>query len=119
LPNNKITELTGISVNPVKIRIPELKMENSGPLLITHWGLSGPSILRLSSFGARLIADKNYNFQIQVSWLNDKKEESCRNELMNIKAANPNRQVNNLFFLLNLFLLGVIKFNFLLIYFYV
>jgi hypothetical protein len=97
LPNNKITELTGISVNPVKIRIPELKMENSGPLLITHWGLSGPSILRLSSFGARLIADKNYNFQIQVSWLNDKKEESCRNELMNIKAANPNRQVNNLF----------------------
>lgn len=97
LNNNPITELTGISLSLVKIRIPELKMENSGPILITHWGLSGPSVLRLSSFGARLIADKNYNFEIQVSWLNDKKEESCRNELMNIKAANPNRQVNNLF----------------------
>jgi predicted Rossmann fold flavoprotein len=97
LPNNPITELSGIAINPVKIRIPELKLENSGPLLITHWGFSGPSILRLSSFGARSIADKNYQFDVVISWLNDKKEESCRNELMNIKAANPNRQVNNLF----------------------
>ncbi|MES2380260.1 MAG: NAD(P)/FAD-dependent oxidoreductase [Bacteroidota bacterium] len=97
LPNNPITELTGVSVNPVKIRIPDLKLENNGPLLITHWGLSGPSVLRLSSFGARLIAEKNYHFEVIISWLNDKKEESCRNELMNIKAANPNRQVNNLF----------------------
>lgn len=97
LPNHPLTELSGVAVNPAKVKIPELKLETSGPLLITHWGFSGPSVLRLSSFGARLIAEKNYHFEIQISWLNDKKEESCRNELMNIKAANPNRQVNNLF----------------------
>ena len=97
LPNNTLTELSGVAINPSKVKIPELKLETSGPLLITHWGFSGPSVLRLSSFGARLIAEKNYHFEIQISWLNDKKEESCRNELMNIKAANPNRQVNNLF----------------------
>jgi predicted Rossmann fold flavoprotein len=97
LPNHPLTELSGISVNPVKVRIPELKLENNGPILVTHWGLSGPAILKLSSFGARLIAEKNYQFEVVISWLNDKKEESCRNELMNIKAANPNKQVNSLF----------------------
>ena len=66
LPNNPLNELSGIAVNPVKVRIPELKLENTGPIMITHWGLSGPSVLRLSSFGARLIADKNYNFEIQI-----------------------------------------------------
>jgi len=97
IPNNPITELMGVSVNPARVKLPEIKMEYNGPVLITHWGLSGPAVLKLSSFGAKQLAERNYHFEVQVNWLNDKKEDACRNELMNIKAANPNRQVNNLF----------------------
>lgn len=90
-------ELSGISVPNGKIKITDSKYEFSGPVLITHWGLSGPAVLKLSSFAARYIAEKQYQISIQVSWLEGKKEEACRNELMNLKAANPNRQVNNMF----------------------
>jgi len=96
IPNDPITELTGISVDPAKVRIVDAKLEFSGPVLITHWGLSGPAILKLSSFGARKLAEANHTFQIQVNWLNDKKEEALRQELFNIKAANPTKQVGNL-----------------------
>lgn len=96
IPDNPISELTGIAIDPAKVRIPEAKIEFSGPVLITHWGLSGPAILKLSSFGARKLADVDHNFQIQVNWLNDKKEDALRQELFNIKAANPNKHVGNL-----------------------
>ncbi len=97
IPNEALNLLTGISVNPIKVKIADTKFEFSGPVLITHWGLSGPTILKLSSFAARNLAEKDYQFKIQLNWLNDKKEEACRNELMNVKAANPHKQVNNHF----------------------
>lgn len=90
-------ELTGIAVNPVRVRILQTKLESNGPVLITHWGLSGPAILKLSAFGARILAEKEYDFEVQLNWLNEKKEDVARLELMNLKAANPNKQVNNLF----------------------
>ncbi len=96
IPNNPLTELMGLSVDPARVKIPEIKLEYSGPVLITHWGLSGPAVLKLSSFGARKLADREYDFTIQVNWLNDKKEEALRQELFNIKAANPAKQVGNL-----------------------
>jgi len=97
IPNEALNELTGISVNPTKIKITDTKFEFNGPVLITHWGLSGPAVLKLSSFAARYLAEKEYNFSVQLNWLNDKKDEACRNELMNVKAANPHKQVNNHF----------------------
>ncbi len=97
IPNEALNTLTGISVNPAKIKIADTKFEFSGPLLITHWGLSGPAVLKLSSYAARYLAEKNYEHQVNINWLNDKKEEACRNELMNVKAANPHKQVNNHF----------------------
>jgi len=97
IPNEALNELTGISVNPTKIKIADTKFEFNGPMLITHWGLSGPAVLKLSSFAARYLAEKEYNFSVQLNWLNDKKDEACRNELMNVKAANPHKQVNNHF----------------------
>lgn len=97
IPNEALNELTGISVNPTKIKIADTKFEFNGPVLITHWGLSGPAVLKLSSFAARYLAEKEYNFSVQLNWLNDKKDEACRNELMNVKAANPQKQVNNHF----------------------
>lgn len=97
IPNNSITELMGISVDQVKIKILSTKHEFNGPLLITHWGFSGPAVLKLSSYAARDLADMGYRFSIQINWLNDKKEEAVRNELMNLKAANPTKHLRNLF----------------------
>jgi predicted Rossmann fold flavoprotein len=96
IPNDVLVELQGLSVDPVKIKIPEAKIEYSGPVLVTHWGLSGPAVLKLSSVGARKLAEKQYEFAVQVNWLNDKKEEALRQELFNIKAANPGKQIGNL-----------------------
>jgi len=96
IPDNPIIDLMGLSVDPAKVRIPDAKLEYSGPVLITHWGLSGPAVLKLSSVGARKLADSDYNFTIQVNWLNEKKEDALRQELFNIKAANPTKQVGKL-----------------------
>lgn len=97
IQNEELAELQGISVNPAKVKIVESKFEFSGPVLITHWGLSGPAVLKLSSYGARHLAEKDYEFNVQVSWLNEKKEDVARLELMNLKAANPSKQMNVLF----------------------
>lgn len=96
IPDNPIVELQGIAVDPAKVKIADTRMEFAGPVLITHWGLSGPAVLKLSSFCARTLAEKNYDFKIQVSWLNNKKEDALRQELFNIKAANPTKHVGNL-----------------------
>ena len=96
IPNNPIVDLMGLSVDPAKVRIPDAKLECSGPVLITHWGLSGPAVLKLSSIGARKLADREYDFSIQVNWLHEKKEDALRQELFNIKAANPTKQVGKL-----------------------
>lgn len=70
MPNESITELMGIVVNPVTTRIQGTKLVEQGPLLITHWGMSGPAILKLSAWGARILASNNYDFNLQVNWLN-------------------------------------------------
>ncbi len=66
----KLNELQGISLF-AKVKIAETKFEESAQLLITHWGLSGPAILKLSAFAAQFLHAKNYNFEILVNWLND------------------------------------------------
>ena len=67
--DKRLKDLLGISVPNATIKIAKTKLESSGPLLITHWGLSGPAILKLSAFGARLLADKNYQYNVEVNWL--------------------------------------------------
>ncbi len=70
MPNNKITNLMGVSVENTTVKIAGTKFVNNGSLLITHWGLSGPAILKLSSWAARHLALINYQFTITVNWLN-------------------------------------------------
>lgn len=77
--NADLKSLQGISLEMATIRIPKLKTEESGPLLITHWGLSGPVVLRLSAWQARKLYDVSYHFIIQLNWINTK-EESLRND---------------------------------------
>jgi len=80
MPGNPITELMGVSVPEATVKIAGTKISQSGPLLITHWGMSGPAILKTSAFAARELADRNYNFTALINWLpgtddNDLKEQ--------------------------------------------
>ena len=51
------------------MKLSNTSLEASGPLLITHWGMSGPAVLRLSAFGARILAEMNYEYQVEVNWI--------------------------------------------------
>lgn len=66
----RIKNLMGISVKNATVKVSQTKFKESGPLLITHWGFSGPAILKLSAWGARLLHQLNYNFSIQINWNN-------------------------------------------------
>jgi len=77
----KLKELMGLSVDQVSLRISNTKLTQSGPVLVTHWGFSGPAILKLSAWGARLLNGNDYQFTTQVSWLGETNEEAIRSEL--------------------------------------
>lgn len=70
IPNNNIKELMGLSVPHATVKVQGTKHVQTGPLLITHWGLSGPAILKTSAWAARDLADLNYDFAILVNWIN-------------------------------------------------
>ena len=97
LPQHHITKLMGISIEKAKVKITGTKLEEEGPLLITHWGLSGPVVLRLSAWGARELAISKWNFPILVNWLPEfneqalqKKFQQSRVELASQKIVNKN-----------------------------
>ena len=69
MSRHPITKLMGVSVEKASVKIIGTKLEQEGPLLITHWGLSGPAILKLSAWGARQMASCNWKFSIMVNWL--------------------------------------------------
>jgi len=72
MPNEAIVKLMGIVVENAIVKIQSTKLIDEGPLLITHWGMSGPAILKLSAWGARILEESNYKFKIQVNWVNEK-----------------------------------------------
>lgn len=88
----RIKDLLGISVSNATVKLIDTNLEASGPLLITHWGLSGPAILKLSAFGARVLAAKNYEYKVQVDWLSSPTNEII-NVLLNLKNKQPKKQV--------------------------
>lgn len=69
IKNETLRDLPGTSFPFAGVSIPKFKMEESGPLLITHWGLSGPAILKLSAWQARVLAELNYRFEIVINFL--------------------------------------------------
>ena len=90
LKEKNICSLMGISVHEAQAKIVGTKFVQSGPLLITHWGFSGPAILKLSAFAARELATKNYEFTVAINWLN-KLEEDIRSILNTLKSQFPKR----------------------------
>ncbi|BAY20507.1 hypothetical protein NIES2100_02490 [Calothrix sp. NIES-2100] len=85
----KLRALAGISVNPVKLRLSinsKPQLEQTGALLITHWGLSGPSVLKLSAWGARVLHDSRYQAKLLINWLPDFQLEQVRQNILAVKA---------------------------------
>ena len=91
--NKKITQLMGLSVPNALVSVEGTKLKNTGPLLITHWGFSGPAVLKLSSFGARIMAYKNYSFKIGVSWCGENNFEKVKEEMHSIINTNKNKKL--------------------------
>jgi len=85
IAKHPITELMGVVVNNATIKISGTKITEQGPVLITHWGLSGPAILRTSAWAARELQQRNYEFQVQLNWLGDVKEEELRESFLQLR----------------------------------
>lgn len=85
IPGHPITKLMGVSVPHARVKIAGSKLEQEGPLLITHWGLSGPAILKLSAWGARELAAVNWHFSIQVNWLPGQNENNLREKIQQFR----------------------------------
>jgi hypothetical protein len=83
-----VLKLAGVSVNPVRLRlsIPGFpQLEQTGPLLITHWGFSGPAVLKLSAWGARVLHSNNYQATLHINWLSHLQPEEVRQKLLVVK----------------------------------
>jgi len=96
MPSESVKELMGVVANDAHVSIIGSKLKSSGPLLITHWGMSGPAILKLSSLGARDLADCAYRFSSSVNWINQINQESVSVHLFDIATKNPKKLVQNI-----------------------
>lgn len=92
IKDNRIKELMGVSAL-ASVKVKNSKLKASGPLLITHWGMSGPGILRLSAWGARELAERNYQFTIEVNWLNDWSFDEAEVKLKELKLEHAKKVV--------------------------
>jgi len=95
MPKNPICELMGNVVENTTVKVEGTKLIAKGPLLVTHWGMSGPAVLKLSAWGARILEDKGYNFSILVNWLDDKKAEEVQDLIEKIIKENGDKKVVN------------------------
>jgi predicted Rossmann fold flavoprotein len=95
MPGNAITQLMGVSVENTKVKIAATKLETSGPLLITHWGMSGPAILKLSAWGARALADEDYAFTAIVNWLPAFNEQTLRAQFEQLRFDIAAQKMSN------------------------
>lgn len=95
IPNNPVTQLMGIVVETAVVSLPKTKLTASGALLITHWGMSGPAILKLSSFAARTVSDANYEFPIQINWIGESNNDLVQQQLNNCIEQHANKQIGN------------------------
>ena len=85
IPQHPVTALMGVSVPDAQVKIQGSRLQERGPLLITHWGLSGPVVLRLSAWGARELAANQYTFSIGVNWIPEYTEATAREKLQEIR----------------------------------
>ncbi len=92
----RLQNLAGISVKNTRVRLlgtGKEKLEQTGALLITHWGLSGPAILKLSAWGARILYDNNYHLSLEINWLPEYNQETLKQFLEQVKLENNRKQI--------------------------
>jgi hypothetical protein len=91
----RLQGLSGVSVPNVRVEIAGTSLTQSGPLLITHWGLSGPAILKLSAWGARFLHDRQYHAQAIIDWLPDRREDDVRHTLQSLRSDQPKKFIGS------------------------
>ncbi|PKD43844.1 NAD(P)/FAD-dependent oxidoreductase [Rhodohalobacter barkolensis] len=89
-----LTDLAGISVENAHVQIEQLPFEEAGPVLITHWGLSGPAVLKISAWAARDLHDLEYRFDVLVNWVYPDKEHAVREKLIKLRESNARKTVS-------------------------
>jgi predicted Rossmann fold flavoprotein len=91
----RLQDLPGVAVKSATLTLPELgKLSQSGPLLITHWGLSGPAALKLSAWGARVLQKCSYRTTLQINWLPELDGEKVRSTLLAVKIQIPHKAIH-------------------------
>jgi predicted Rossmann fold flavoprotein len=95
MPGNPITALMGITVEKVQVKIMGSKLVEEGPMLITHWGMSGPAILKLSAWGARELAIKNWQFGIVINWLPAYNEQTLKDKFQQVRFDIAAQKISN------------------------
>ena len=95
MPDHPIRELMGIVLPAAQVKIPGTKLSEKGPVLVTHWGLSGPTILRLSAWGAKELAARNYHFSITVNWLGNLNEADIRIMFTELRSELASQKILN------------------------
>ena len=95
MPDEPVAELMGIVVENTLVSIQATKFKAEGPLLITHWGMSGPAILKLSAYAARHLHDHNYQFKVLVNWTGQKNQDKVLTQLQRIAAEQPKKLLAN------------------------
>ena len=96
MPTETITSLPGVAVDQVLVSIQGSRLKSSGPILITHWGLSGPAILKLSAFGARELFEKDYRFKIQINWTHRTDQAEIMSEVEQLCQDHPKKKLVNI-----------------------
>lgn len=96
LPDDPVRELAGVVAPAVRARITGTELESEGPLLITHWGMSGPAILRLSAWGARIVQALDHRFTLQLNWVGGRHEGLVQQAFQELVNDHPNKQLANL-----------------------
>ncbi len=95
MPGNSITSLMGVTVEHAVIKILGTKLVSEGPLLVTHWGMSGPAVLKLSAWAAKELAAKNWHCTIMISWLPQYNENSLRDRIQQLRfEMAPQKMIN-------------------------
>ena len=95
IPCSPVRELMGTVVENASASLAGTKFKAKGPLLITHWGMSGPVILKLSSYAARYLADNEYSATLSVNWLGDSSEHEVRDRISSLSKDNPQKLILN------------------------
>ena len=94
--DQQLRDLAGVSANSVQLRLSvdnKTKLEQTGPLLITHWGLSGPAVLKLSAWGARVLHDSRYQATLTINWLPEFNQDIIRQKLLAVKTEHAKKAI--------------------------